>query len=174
MYLAHHSGNEMINSEHHQSSPDSRFISLGQGYYFDRIKHCFTCKNAQEIFLSAKEGKIFTYFLARKNTLLTREELIIAGWNNTYIGYSSLTKAISNIRKAISMVGNLGIEIQTTTSVGYMMIVDFMPVDEPVGAEVAEPYPLAVRTGREKLIEYLAFRLKSMNSANRKKSQSGY
>lgn len=175
MYLAHHSGNEMINSEHPQFPPDSRFISLGQGYSFDRIKHCFASKkNASEIFLSAKEGKIFTYFLEHKNTLLTREELIIAGWNNTHIGYSSLTKAISNIRKAISTVGNLGIEIQTTTSVGYMMIVDVVDIDEPIGAEIAEPYPLAVRTGREKLIEYLAFRLKSMNSVSRKNSQSGY
>ena len=173
MFLAHLSGNEMINSEHHQSQLDSRFISLGKGYYFDRIKHCFTSKNGQEIFLSAKEGKIFSYFLAHKNELLTREELIIAGWNNTYIGYSSLTKAISNIRKAISELGDVGIEIKTTTSVGYMMIVDFMH-SESVGTEMADPYPLAVKAGKERLIEYLAFRLKSMNTVSRKRSQSGY
>ena len=86
------------------------------------IKKSIILKDDKEILLTKNEMIIFSYLLANKNRIVTRDELMTDLWNNSeYINDNALTVNISRLR---SKLRELGVEdaIETRKGLGYILL----------------------------------------------------
>jgi len=78
-------------------------------------------KDNEEILLTKNEMIIFSYFLAHKNSIVTRDELMTTLWNNNeYINDNALTVNISRLRVKLKEVGLENV-IETRKGYGYYL-----------------------------------------------------
>lgn len=75
------------------------------------------------------------------NTLITKDRLHVEVWGSVYVGDTSLTKAISNLRKALGQIRDARFEIKTVPKEGYIFIIDaILPdsLEEPLLVPIAD------------------------------------
>ena len=86
------------------------------------IKKSIILKDDKEILLTKNEMIIFSYLLANKNRIVTRDELMTDLWNNSeYINDNALTVNISRLRSKLKEIGYEDI-IETRKGVGYILL----------------------------------------------------
>lgn len=86
------------------------------------IKKSIILKDDKEILLTKNEMIIFSYLLANKNRIVTRDELMTDLWNNSeYINDNALTVNISRLRSKLKEIG-YGDIIETRKGVGYILL----------------------------------------------------
>ena len=86
------------------------------------IKKSIILKDNKEILLTKNEMIIFSYLLANKNRIVTRDELMTDLWNNSeYINDNALTVNISRLRSKLKEIG-YGDIIETRKGVGYILL----------------------------------------------------
>ncbi len=84
-------------------------------------KGIMRCKE-KEILLTKNEMIIFTYLLQKKQTIVTRDELMTDLWNNEeYINDNALTVNISRLRSKLKEIGYANI-IETRKGQGYILL----------------------------------------------------
>ncbi|EJL6463947.1 winged helix-turn-helix domain-containing protein, partial [Vibrio cholerae] len=107
---------------------------LGNGITFDALKREIKV-NKQLLRLGGRESEILKLLCENPNMVLTKEDIHIKIWGSIYVSETSLTKAISNLRKALSAIEDLCFEIKTIPKEGYILISDsitaFLPEDSP-------------------------------------------
>lgn len=78
-------------------------------------------KDNLEVFLTKNEMLIFSYFIAHKNQMVTRDELMTTLWNNAfYINDNALTVNISRLRTKLKEIGYED-AIETRKGYGYIL-----------------------------------------------------
>ncbi|EMA4781805.1 winged helix-turn-helix domain-containing protein [Providencia rettgeri] len=95
--------------------------TLGQGVQFNLIK-CTINSEQQEVVLGSREAKLLELFCENPNQLLDKVLMTNKVWGSIIVSETSLTKAISNLRKALSRFHNLVCEIRTIPKEGYIFI----------------------------------------------------
>ena len=86
------------------------------------IKKSIILKDDKEILLTKNEMIIFSYLLANKNRIVTRDELMTDLWNNSeYINDNALTVNISRLRSKLKEIGYEDI-IETRKGLGYILL----------------------------------------------------
>ena len=95
-----------------------KMIKLGKNHYFNALSGQFY--QGEDILgeLGPKDSEVFELLLSKKNEVVTHDELHNEVWKNTIVSDTSLTKAISNIRKVVNQQ-NIPIEIKTYPKKGY-------------------------------------------------------
>lgn len=95
--------------------------TLGKGIQFNLIK-CTISSEQQEVMLGSRETKLLELFCENPNQVLNKTLMTDAVWGALVVSETSLTKAISNLRKALNRFGNLVCEIKTVPKEGYIFI----------------------------------------------------
>ncbi|OXX32625.1 hypothetical protein B9J90_16830 [Vibrio sp. V09_P4A23P171] len=112
---------------------DRRYF-LGNGIIFDSLKREIIV-NEQLLRLGGRESEILKLLCENPNMVLTKEDIHIKIWGSIYVSETSLTKAISNLRKALLVIENLCFEIKTIPKEGYILISDsitaLLPEESP-------------------------------------------
>ncbi|CAB1261372.1 putative transcriptional activator ToxR [Vibrio cholerae] len=103
---------------------------LGNGITFDALKREIIA-NQQILRLGGRESEILKLLCENPNMVLTKEDIHIKVWGSIYVSETSLTKAISNLRKSLSIMDNLCFEIKTIPKEGYIFISDSMSTVVP-------------------------------------------
>ena len=86
------------------------------------IKKSIILKDDKEILLTKNEMIIFSYLLANRNRIVTRDELVTDLWNNSeYINDNALTVNISRLRSKLKEIGYEDI-IETRKGLGYILL----------------------------------------------------
>lgn len=86
------------------------------------IKKSIILKDDKEILLTKNEMIIFSYLLANRNRIVTRDELMTDLWNNSeYINDNALTVNISRLRSKLKEIGYEDI-IETRKGLGYILL----------------------------------------------------
>ena len=86
------------------------------------IKKSIILKDDEEILLTKNEMIIFSYLLANRNRIVTRDELMTDLWNNSeYINDNALTVNISRLRSKLKEIGYEDI-IETRKGLGYILL----------------------------------------------------
>ena len=79
------------------------------------------------------------------NTLLSKQFINDEVWGNILVAETSLTKAISNIRKALAHHLDINCELKTFPKQGYMLVIDHevleptLTLDEALYSELTSP-----------------------------------
>ena len=95
--------------------------------------------------LGGREAYILLMLLESPNTLLSKQFINDEAWGNILVAETSLTKAISNIRKALAHHLDINCELRTFPRQGYMLAMDndvFEPIvisDEALHSESTTP-----------------------------------
>ncbi|MDR5014416.1 MULTISPECIES: winged helix-turn-helix domain-containing protein [Aeromonas] len=105
--------------------------------------------------LGGRESNILLLLLDTPNTLLSKQFINDKVWGNVLVAETSLTKAISNIRKALALHSDIDCELKTFPRQGYMLAVegegnallsstysDTVTFEEPAVYRVHEPEAL--------------------------------
>lgn len=112
---------------------DRRYF-LGNGIIFDSLKREIIV-NEQLLRLGGRESEILKLLCENPNMVLTKEDIHIKIWGSIYVSETSLTKAISNLRKTLLVIENLCFEIKTIPKEGYILISDsitaLLPEESP-------------------------------------------
>ncbi|MDH5929408.1 winged helix-turn-helix domain-containing protein [Vibrio lentus] len=74
--------------------------------------------------LGGREANIMLLLLESPNTLLSKQFINDEVWGNILVAETSLTKAISNIRKALAHHLDINCELKTFPKQGYMLAID--------------------------------------------------
>lgn len=95
--------------------------SLGGEVYFSSIKKMIK-SNEQSIIVGGREAKLLELFCNEPNKILDKATLMDVVWGNVIVCETSLTKAISNLRKYLAHFKELACEIKTVPKEGYVFI----------------------------------------------------
>ncbi|NGZ15095.1 transcriptional regulator [Vibrio aestuarianus] len=113
-----------------------RNILIGEDVYFDTLKReIVTAK--ERVILGGREAAILHMLCLSPNQVVEKEEINNTVWKGIVVGETSLTKAISNLRKSLKSTPGIKCEIQTVPKTGYMLIVD--DVDKFNSSSIALP-----------------------------------
>lgn len=115
-------------------------LDLEKKLIFDSLKREITI-NGQAIRLGGRESDILKLLCDTPNTLITKDRLHVEVWGSVYVGDTSLTKAISNLRKALGQIRDARFEIKTVPKEGYIFIIDaILPdsLEEPLLVPIAD------------------------------------
>lgn len=97
--------------------------TLGKGIQFNLIK-CTISSEQDEVMLGSRETKLLELFCENPNQVLNKTLMTDTVWGSLVVSETSLTKAISNLRKALNRFSNLVCEIKTVPKEGYIFIFD--------------------------------------------------
>ncbi|CAH8219854.1 winged helix-turn-helix domain-containing protein [Vibrio aestuarianus] len=100
-----------------------RNILIGEDVYFDTLKREIVTAE-ESVILGGREAAILHMLCLSPNQVVEKEEINNTVWKGIIVGETSLTKAISNLRKSLKSVPGVKCEIQTVPKTGYMLIVD--------------------------------------------------
>lgn len=104
-----------------------RNILIGEDVYFDTLKREIITAE-ERIILGGREAAILHMLCLSPNQVVEKEEINNTVWKGIIVGETSLTKAISNLRKSLKSASGIKCEIQTVPKTGYMLIVDDVDV----------------------------------------------
>jgi DNA-binding winged helix-turn-helix (wHTH) protein/predicted ATPase len=130
--------------------PNERRIHFAP-FSLDLINECLW-KGPQAIKLRPKAFAVLEQLLARSGQLVTKEDLLAAGWQGTFVGDAVLKVAIRQIREALSDDPQSPRFIETAHRRGYRFIgrIDPDPDAAPAIADDASA-AASLTTGREEL-----------------------
>lgn len=74
--------------------------------------------------IGGREAVILKLLCDNVNRVLSKEEIQERVWGKVFVSETSLTKAISNLRKSLAQFDSLACEIKTISKEGYMLILD--------------------------------------------------
>lgn len=77
--------------------------------------------NGRQISLKAKEFKLFKYLYDKKNTIVTKDELLINVWGDTFFSDGTLNVHIRKLREKIEEDPNNPRYIKTIWGTGYIL-----------------------------------------------------
>ncbi|MGL5006264.1 MAG: winged helix-turn-helix domain-containing protein [Plesiomonas sp.] len=106
-----------------------RIYSLGNGVIFDSLKNQIA-KNSDIISLGSREAAILKLLCDHKNQIVNKTDLHDYVWGKVYVSETSLTKAISNLRRSLSLFQLSSSEIKTVPKEGYIFIYEDLPEPE--------------------------------------------
>ncbi len=115
---------------------------LGNQVIFDILKREVVASD-HVVNLGGREAAILKLLCERSNQVLSKDEIHEQVWGRVLVSETSLTKAISNLRKSLALFSDLACEIKTVPKEGYMLILD----DEAVAQFLSEEIPtLAIKS----------------------------
>src|SRR5689334_6425325 len=79
-------------------------------------------RDGEEVALEPKSLRLLLYLIENRGRLVTKEELMQAVWEDTFVGDNSLTRAVAQIRKALGDDARQGRYIETVPKLGYRFI----------------------------------------------------
>ncbi|WP_052441955.1 winged helix-turn-helix domain-containing protein [Vibrio hyugaensis] len=92
------------------------------------IKFCYQRReiqaNSEVTKLGGRESNILLLLLEYPNVILSKSFINERVWGDVLVAETSLTKAISNIRKAFSNYSNINCELKTFSKQGYMLVME--------------------------------------------------
>ncbi|GLT17461.1 hypothetical protein GCM10007938_12380 [Vibrio zhanjiangensis] len=109
---------------------------LGNQVIFDILKREIVASD-QAVSLGGREAAILKLLCERGNKVISKDEIHEEVWGKVLVSETSLTKAISNLRKSLGLFEGLACEIKTVPKEGYMLIID----EEAVAEFSAEEIP---------------------------------
>lgn len=121
---------------------------LGDHVFFDILKREIITEN-EVIPLGGREAAILKLLCERGNQVITKEDIHEVVWGKVLVSETSLTKAISNLRKSMDTIEGLKCEIKTVPKEGYMMILE----DETIGTLAVDPPPQLIVKGVNKDVD---------------------
>lgn len=80
--------------------------------------------DANVLKLGGRESSILLLLLESPNTLLSKTFINDNVWGNILVAETSLTKAVSNIRKSLAHFPNISCELKTFPKQGYMLVTE--------------------------------------------------
>ena len=96
-----------------------RDFKIGR-FSFDYNNQLLTHPNHEPRRLTAKENEVLKYLCLNKNTLIKREDILIAIWGeNDYFNGRSLDVFIAKLRKYLA--GDTRIQIENVPKVGFVL-----------------------------------------------------
>ncbi|AQP37767.1 winged helix-turn-helix domain-containing protein [Vibrio anguillarum] len=117
-----------------------RNYTLGKEVIFDALK-CEILADEKIVSLGSRDGAILKLLCEQSNTVVLKEEIHEQVWGKVLVSETSLTKAVSNLRKHLSLFDGVTCEIKTVPKEGYMLITevpfsDLLWVDIPPAIEI--------------------------------------
>lgn len=117
-----------------------RNYTLGKEVIFDTLK-CEILADEQIVSLGSRDGAILKLLCEQSNKVVLKEEIHEQVWGKVLVSETSLTKAVSNLRKHLSLFDGVTCEIKTVPKEGYMLITedpfsDLLWVDLPPAIEI--------------------------------------
>lgn len=96
---------------------------LGKQIIFDVLTNEIISVN-EVLRLGGREAAILKLLCYSRNRTITKNELNEKVWGKLWVSETSLTKAISNLRKSLGSLEGIGCKIKTIPKEGYMLIMD--------------------------------------------------
>lgn len=109
---------------------------LGNQVIFDTLKREVLTTD-KIISLGGREAAILKLLCENANMVITKEEINDKVWGKVFVSETSLTKAISNLRKSLQLIDGVMCEIKTIPKEGYMLILE----GENLGLMVTDDEP---------------------------------
>ncbi|AEG13374.1 helix-turn-helix domain-containing protein [Shewanella baltica] len=115
----------------------ARNYALGNQMVFDVLKRQVSTET-NVVSIGGREAVILKLLCDHVNEVVGKEYIQEKVWGKVFVSETSLTKAISNLRKSLSQFDNLACEIKTISKEGYMLILDesvsrvFIQEEQPV------------------------------------------
>ena len=114
---------------------NARFLYVFGEFSLDPLRRSFR-KNGEEIHLPAKEFDTLLYFIENPGRVLTKDEMMSAIWEDTFVEEGNLAQYVSRLRKLLGSNGHSF--IQTLPKKGYRFDADIETVSANVGSN--EPF----------------------------------
>ncbi|EGR0205830.1 helix-turn-helix domain-containing protein [Vibrio vulnificus] len=141
------------------------YYSIGDG-----VEFCYQRREIQTSSdvtkLGGREADILLLLLEFPNVVLSKSFINERVWGDVLVAETSLTKAISNIRKALSKYSKISCELKTFSKQGYVLVIenDLEEASELTKqSEFKNPNPLVENSSAQKL-----------RSANREHNTSSF
>lgn len=121
----------------------ARNYMLGNRIVFDVLKREVITED-NVVSIGGREAVILKLLCDNVNEVVRKEYMQENVWGNVFVSETSLTKAISNLRKSLAQCDNLACEIKTISKEGYILILDesvsgvFFQEEQPT-LEVKQP-----------------------------------
>ncbi|QFT09443.1 winged helix-turn-helix domain-containing protein [Vibrio sp. THAF190c] len=110
-------------------------------------KNNLTLSNQQDesIILGANEARLLEYLIENRHRTIPRKELITTLWNtrDIYVDNSSLTQAVSTLRKSMNDSTKHPIYIKTVPKLGYEFIAPVTNLNQSIHNQTKESEPRA-------------------------------
>ncbi|WP_394201514.1 transcriptional regulator [Shewanella waksmanii] len=118
----------------------ARVYILGKQVIFDVLKRQI-CSGEYVVSIGGREAAILSMLCEQENIVVSKDDIQEKVWGNVCVSETSLTKAISNLRKSLQQFNDLYCEIKTIPKEGYSLV-----FDEGSGGSYRanEPIPLEV------------------------------
>ncbi|MBS0044983.1 winged helix-turn-helix domain-containing protein [Shewanella sp. M16] len=97
--------------------------TLGNRISFNLLKRQLH-KDGHVVNIGGREARIMKLLCDNINCVVSKGYIQDEVWSNVHVGETSLTKAISNLRKSLYQFNDLACEIKTISGEGYMLIQD--------------------------------------------------
>lgn len=94
---------------------------LGNQTVFDVLKRELVSPE-RNITLGGREAEILKLLCTHTNEVISKERMHEQVWGKVFVSDTSLTKAVSNLRKSLAQLESLSCEIKTIPKEGYMLI----------------------------------------------------
>ncbi|MPY23332.1 helix-turn-helix domain-containing protein [Shewanella psychropiezotolerans] len=101
----------------------TRNYALGNQMIFDVLKRQISA-GKQIINIGGREAAILKLLCDKENRVISKDEINDKVWGKVFVNETSLTKAISNLRRSLAQFDSLACEIKTIPKEGYMLILD--------------------------------------------------
>jgi len=103
---------------------DSRYYHLGKEVSFDILKGELIC-NDSRIKLGGRETVLLKLLYENSNQVVLKSDIVATVWGPVLVSETSLTKAISNLRKSLAKHQDATkCEIKTVPKEGYVLILE--------------------------------------------------
>ncbi len=100
-----------------------RKFFLGNQVVFDTLKGEIS-SDLKSVGLGSRDAAILKLLCEQRNKVVQKEDIHQHVWGKVLVSETSLTKAISNLRKSLSLFEDLTCEIKTIPKEGYVLIQD--------------------------------------------------
>lgn len=91
---------------------------------FDSRKGSIKLSNCEELFLEHRLKSFFEILLIHKDDVVTRDEIMTHVWQDIIVNDTSITKAVSDLRKFFTMNKIKNVKIRTIRKIGYQLEIE--------------------------------------------------
>ena len=113
---------------------------LGNEVVYDSDKNCLKTLG-DNIYLGSREAKLLDMLCQNPNEVINKEDIQDYVWGSVIVGETSITKAVSNLRKLMSSIQGMSCNIKTVPKHGYMLINDVYNTED-----IQQPGPIIKNT----------------------------
>lgn len=104
-----------------EDKPMERKFFLGNQVVFDTLKGEIS-SDLKSVGLGSRDAAILKLLCEQRNKVVQKEDIHQHVWGKVLVSETSLTKAISNLRKSLSLFEELTCQIKTIPKEGYVLI----------------------------------------------------